>query len=103
MAEKPKKPEVKALLDKIPSKSTRAKPPIIQEAKPTTSTEKKQAGRKSHRKEGVEYVRITPAIPAELKLKMDMAIRSTHKDQAPTIDTFVELAIIFFLENSKTL
>jgi len=48
----------------------------------------------------VEYVRISPAIPEDLKEQMDIAIKSTLKNSYPTIDTFVEQAIRVFL--SKT-
>ncbi len=90
-----KNDDIKNLLGKIPSANTKKSNPVIQEIAQTE--EKKKAGRKNHRKEGVSYVRISPAIPEELKMKMDIAIKSTLKNSYPTIDTFVEEAIRAFL------
>ena len=90
-----KKDDIKNLLGKIPAKKETTKtPPIIQEVAPT---EEKKVGRKKHRKEGVNYVRISPAIPEDLKMQMDVAIKSTLKNQYPTIDSFVEEAIRLLL------
>jgi hypothetical protein len=86
------------LLGKIPSAKNQKNAHIIQEV--VQPTERTKIGRKSHRKEGVEYVRISPAIPEDLKEQMDIAIKSTLKNSYPTIDTFVEQAIRAFL--SKT-
>lgn len=91
-----KNDNVKNLLGKIPAKKEATKtPPIIQEV--TQTEEKPKVGRKRHRKEGVSYVRISPAIPEDLKEQMDIAIKSTLKNRFPTIDTFVEEAIRVFL------
>ena len=90
-----KKDDVKNLLGKISAKTEATKTsPIIQEI---THTEEKKVGRKKHRKEGVNYVRISPAIPEDLKERMDVAIKSNLKNRFPTIDTFVEEAIRVFL------
>jgi hypothetical protein len=62
---------------------------IVQEVK---REEQKRVGRKSHKLEGMEYVRLSPSIPADLKLQMDVAIKTTHK-QYPTIDTFISEAV----------
>lgn len=62
--------------------------PIIQEDKPRA-----KVGRKMRRQEGVDYVRISPAIPEALKIEMDVAIRTRFRDRYPTIDTFVEQAV----------
>ena len=94
-----KKDQVQNLLGKISAKKEATKTsPIIQEI---THTEEKKIGRKKHRQEGVSYVRISPAIPEDLKMQMDIAIKSTLKNQCPTIDTFVEQAIRAFLAQDK--
>jgi hypothetical protein len=87
--------DIKNLLGKIPSANKSKINPIIQEIAQTE--EKKKTGRKNHRKEGITYVRISPAIPEELKEEMDIAIKSTLKNRYPTIDTFIEEAIRSFL------
>ncbi len=88
--------DIKDLLGKIPSvKDKTSSAPIIQEVAQIEET--KKVGRKNHRKEGVNYVRISPAIPEELKEEMDIAIKSHLKNRYPTIDTFVEQAIRVFL------
>jgi hypothetical protein len=92
-----KNDDIKNLLGKIPSANNKKSNPIIQEVAQTE--EKKKTGRKNHRKEGVNYVRISPAIPEELKIEMDIAIKSTLKNSYPTIDTFIEEAIRYFLAN----
>lgn len=91
----PKNDAVKDLLDKLPAKTRKSTAPLIQEAVPFE--EGKKVGRKNHRREGVSYVRISPAIPEALKEEMDIAIKSTLKNRYPTIDTFVEAAISVFL------
>jgi len=88
--------EVKDLLQKIPATSTkRSSAPVIQEV--AQAKEKTKTGRKNHRQEGVEYVRISPAIPELLKEEMDIAIKSNLRKRYPTIDTFVEAAIKLLL------
>jgi len=85
----------KKILDTLGKLSTKATPPpVVQEVKPRI--EPKRAGRKNHRLEGVEYVRISPAIPLALKLEMEVAMRTTHKE-TPTIDTFITEAVRAFL------
>jgi hypothetical protein len=81
-----------------PEKKEKANRPIIQEVAQIEPP--KKAGRKNHKLEGVEYVRISPALPVELKTEMDVAIRTTHKDY-PTIDTFVAEAVRVFLAMKK--
>lgn len=41
----------------------------------------------------MKYVRISPAIPGDLKVGMDVAIKTRFRDSCPTIDTFVERAV----------
>ena len=89
---------VRSLLAKIPTNSiTPERKPIIQEI----AKEKGKSGRKMHRKEDVTYVRLSPAIPVDLKIEMDVAIKSKFRDVYPTIDTFVEAAIRDFLKKSR--
>jgi hypothetical protein len=87
---KDNKPDsVRSLLDKLPLNAAQAEsPPIIQEAKP-----RMKAGRRMCRQEGVKYVRISPAIPEDLKIAMDVAIKTQFRASHPTIDTFVERAV----------
>ncbi len=85
---------IDTLLGKIPAKNPKTAP-IIQEVAPEEN--KPKTGRRNHRKTGVNYVRISPAIPEDLKVEMDIAIKSTLKHRYPTIDTFVEEAIRVFL------
>lgn len=81
--------KLRSLLDKLPVTTTQSEnPPIIQEAKPRA-----KVGRKMHRQEGIKYVRISPAIPEDLKIQMDVAIKTRFRDSYPTIDTFIELAV----------
>jgi hypothetical protein len=81
--------KVKNLLDKLPVSAAQAEsPPLIQEAKP-----RPKPGRRMHRLEGVKYVRISPAIPEDLKIEMDVAIKTKFRGTHPTIDTFVERAV----------
>jgi hypothetical protein len=81
--------KVKSLLEKLPVNTLQAESlPIIQEAKP-----KPKLGRKMHRQEGIKYVRISPAIPEDLKIEMDVAIKTKFRDTHPTIDTFIERAV----------
>ena len=81
--------KVRNLLDKLPVNAVQAEsPPIIQEAKP-----RPKPGRKMHRQEGIKYVRISPAIPEDLKIEMDVAIKTRFRDSHPTIDTFIERAV----------
>ena len=96
MATTTKKNEaINDLLGKIPSSKNEKQNTIIQEIVKTE--EKKKIGRKNHRKEGINYVRISPAIPEELKIEMDVAIKSKLKNICPTIDIFIEEAIKAFL------
>ena len=89
---------VRSLLAKIPTNSiTSERKPIIQEI----AKEKGKSGRKMHRKEDVTYVRLSPAIPVDLKIEMDVAIKSKFRDVYPTIDTLVEAAIRDFLKSHK--
>jgi hypothetical protein len=69
--------------------------PVVQEIQIT-----KKTGRKKHRIEGVEYARLSAGIPEYLKLELDVAIKTTHKD-FPTIDTFVAEAVRVFLSMRK--
>jgi hypothetical protein len=43
---------------------------------------------------------LSPAIPVDLKIEMDVAIKSKFRDVYPTIDTFVEAAIRDFLKKA---
>jgi hypothetical protein len=89
MAKTKKTDTVRSLLDKLPMNTVQTEnPPIIQEAKPRA-----KMGRKMHRQEGIKYVRISPAIPEDLKIEMDVAIKTRFRDSYPTIDTFVEQAV----------
>jgi hypothetical protein len=90
-----KNADIGNLLERIPTAKNQKTAPVIQEV---AQTEKKpKIGRKKHLKEDVNYVRISPAIPEDLKEQMDIAIKSTLKNSFPTIDTFVEEAIRVFL------
>jgi hypothetical protein len=85
--------KVRSLLQKLPVNTIQAEnPPVIQEAKPRA-----KVGRKMQRQEGVKYVRISPAIPEDLKIAMDVAIKTQFRDKYPTIDTFIEQAVREFL------
>lgn len=85
--------KVRSLLRKLPVNPAQTEsPPVIQEAKPRT-----KLGRKMHRREGVKYVRISPAIPEDLKIEMDVAIKTRFRGSHPTIDAFVEQAVREFL------
>jgi hypothetical protein len=89
MAKTKKTDTVRSLLDKLPMNTIQAEnPPIIQEAKPRA-----KVGRKMHRQEGIKYVRISPALPEDLKIEMDVAIKTRFRDSHPTIDTFIERAV----------
>lgn len=89
MAKTKKTDTVRSLLDKLPMNTVQTEnPPIIQEAKPRA-----KMGRKMHRQEGIKYVRLSPAIPEDLKIEMDVAIKTRFRDSYPTIDTFVEQAV----------
>jgi hypothetical protein len=89
MAKTKKTDTVRSLLDKLPMSTVQTEnPPIIQEAKPRA-----KMGRKMHRQEGIKYVRLSPAIPEDLKIEMDVAIKTRFRDSYPTIDTFVEQAV----------
>lgn len=84
-----KSDKVRNLLDKLPVNTAQAEsPPIIQEAK-----SRPKLGRKMHRQEGIKYVRISPAIPEDLKIEMDVAIKTRFRGSHPTIDTFIERAV----------
>jgi hypothetical protein len=88
-----KQDKVRSLLQKLPVNTAQAEnPPVIQEAKPRA-----KVGRKMRRQEGVKYVRISPAIPEDLKIAMDVAIKTRFRDKHPTIDTFIEQAVREFL------
>lgn len=93
--EKDKK-KILETLGKLSTKTTPA--PVVQVVK--QRTEPKRVGRKNHRLEGVEYVRISPAIPQALKLEMEVAMRTTHKE-TPTIDTFITEAVRAWLAVKK--
>jgi hypothetical protein len=96
---KNKTTQMLATLDKL--KNTELKNEsthVVQEIKPKTPP--KKVGRKSHREDGIEYVRMTPAIPVDLKNEMEVAMRTTHKEY-PTIDTFVTEAVRVFLALKK--
>ena len=82
--------KVRSLLQKLPVNTNQTESqPVIQEAvKPRGKT-----GRKMHRREDIHYVRISPAIPEDLKIEMDVAIKTRFRTSHPTIDTFVERAI----------
>jgi len=81
--------QVRSLLDKLPAAQAAGdNPPLIQEAKP-----RQRPGRKMRRQEGVRYVRISPALPEDLKIALDVAIKSRFRDTYPTIDTFIEQAV----------
>jgi hypothetical protein len=95
MTKKAQNAEVKDLLQKIPT--TRAKKALLQSFRKWHKYGKTETGRKNHRQEGVEYVRISPAIPELLKEEMDIAIKSHLRKKYPTIDTFVEASIRLLL------
>lgn len=81
--------QVRSLLDKLqPPPGPSDPPPLIQEARPRS-----KPGRKMRRREGVKHVRISPAIPEDLKIEMDVAIKTRFREACPTIDTFVERAV----------
>lgn len=85
--------QVRSLLRKLPVNQAQAEsPPLIQEAKPRA-----KLGRKMCRREGERYVRISPAIPEDLKIEMDVAIKTRFRASLPTIDTFIEQAVRDFL------
>lgn len=89
----------KKILETLGKLSTKTAPaPVVQVLK--QRTEPKRVGRKNHRLEGVEYVRISPAIPQALKLEMEVAMRTTHKE-TPTIDTFITEAVRAWLAVKK--
>ena len=90
------KKKILETLGKLSTKTTPA--PVVQVVK--QRTEPKRVGRKNHRLEGVEYVRISPAIPQALKLEMEVAMRTTHKE-TPTIDTFITEAVRAWLAVKK--
>lgn len=93
------KAQMLATLGKLSNAGTeKTLAPVVQ--KVTRIEEPKKAGRKNHRMEGVEYVRLSPAIPQALKDELDIAIRTTHKAY-PTIDTFVTEAVRVFLAMKK--
>jgi hypothetical protein len=100
MSSTKQKNQMLATLAKLSTPETKEKTtrPIIQEV--AKYEPPKKAGRKNHKIEGVEYVRISPALPVELKTEMDVAIRTTHKNY-PTIDTFVAEAVRVFLATKK--
>jgi len=96
MGKKTKNDErVRLLLNKLDDALAKVPPPIIQEAKPQA-----KPGRKMRRREGVKYVRISPAIPEDLKIDMDVAIKSRLREDCPTIDTFIERAVRELLERT---
>jgi hypothetical protein len=81
--------KVRSLLGRLPlQKDPADAQPLLQEAKPRA-----KLGRKSCRRDGVKYVRLSPAIPEDLKMAMDVAIKTRFRDSCPTIDTFVERAV----------
>jgi len=83
------KDKVRALLGKIPAAEAGRRPPVIQEvAKP-----KEKTGRKKHRPEGVKYARLSGGIPEELKIQMEVAIKTTLRDTYPTMEAFIEAAV----------
>lgn len=89
----------KKILDTLGKLSTKTTPaPVVQVVK--QRAEPKRVGRKNHRLAGVEYVRISPAIPQALKLEMEVAMRTTHKE-TPTIDTFITEAVRAWLTVKK--
>jgi hypothetical protein len=90
------KKKILETLGKLSTKTTPA--PVVQVVK--QRTDPKRVGRKNHRLEGVEYVRISPAIPQALKLEMEVAMRTTHKE-TPTIDTFITEAVRAWLAVKK--
>lgn len=82
--------KVRSLLQKLPvNTSPTENPPVIQEA----AKPRGKVGRKMHRREDIKYVRISPAIPEDLKIAMDIAIKTHFRTSHPTIDTFIEQAI----------
>jgi hypothetical protein len=99
MATENQKNQMLATLSKLSNANTE-KPlsPVVQ--KVSKIEEPKKTGRKNHRMEGVEYVRLSPAIPKALKDELDIAIRTTHKAY-PTIDTFITEAVRVFLAMKK--
>ena len=76
----------------------KAPAPVVQKVSKIEAP--KKIGRKNHRMEGVEYVRLSPAIPMALKLEMEVAMRTTHKAY-PTIDTFIAEAVRALLAMKK--
>lgn len=88
------KTQILKTLGKLNQADKKPPAPIVQEVK--TEEPKKKAGRKSHRLDGVAYVRISPAIPVPLKKEMEMAMLTTHAE-TPTIDTFVSEAVRHYL------
>ena len=99
MATKKDTNQILATLGKLKNTESKNEPAhVVQEIK--LKTPPKKTGRKNHRVEGVEYVRISPAIPQELKIEMEVAMRTTHKE-CPTIDTFVTEAVRVFLALKK--
>ena len=93
------KEKMLATLGKLTNANNEKAPaPVVQ--KITKIEAPKKTGRKNHRLEGVEYVRLSPAIPMALKLEMEVAMRTTHKAY-PTIDTFISEAVRALLATKK--
>ena len=59
---------------------------------------KKKAGRKSHRKKGVEYVKLSTDIPKTTHRKMKVALVTDAFDLHPTQNEFVDAAILHYIE-----
>jgi hypothetical protein len=109
-------PDIGNLLGKITEKRDRGEIPKteIQHVQPVSENQlilpslkpEKKMGRPSTKKEGVEYFKIGPKIPASLKYKIDLALverRFKTKDGTPikSIEQLTELAFELLLASEK--
>ncbi len=113
---KPQVPDIGNLLEKITEKRDRGEIPKteIQHVQPVSEKQMilpslqpaRKMGRLSSKKEGVEYVKIGPKIPANMKFEIDMALverRFTRDDGTPvrSIDDITELAFEYLFASKR--
>jgi predicted RNase H-like nuclease len=84
--------EVKNLKEQV----SETKQYVVQEAR-----EKKIMGRPSHKKQGVEYAKITAYIEKENKEKLQLLMLTKYKDKFVSLEELLDFMVAEFLKNEK--
>jgi len=78
-----------------------AKKSKVQKEEKTIVSPVKKMGRPSHKKEGVEYVKLSASVQKTTRQLLRAALATEFEDDFKTQDELIEAAILYALENPK--